>query len=165
MNPFTSLHFLLEYSTSKPTLVLSSICVSTSTYIDPSQTLPPYKCTVYHTYLCHPSQTAQLLPQMISYLTLLAITPLLIPGLALSLPTPQDALKAANSIIHPLSLPSPAVPDASVAITRPIPETESSVVNDEGDYIHITSTRHPDHSVSIKETTGWCDPDVRSFSG
>jgi cathepsin A (carboxypeptidase C) len=32
-------------------------------------------------------------------------------------------------------------------------------------FVRITSARHPKHSVRIKETTGWCDPDVRSYTG
>ncbi|KAJ9118615.1 hypothetical protein QFC22_003835 [Naganishia vaughanmartiniae] len=33
------------------------------------------------------------------------------------------------------------------------------------DFTEITHAAFPTHKVKIKETTGWCDPDVRSYSG
>ncbi|BEJ16680.1 hypothetical protein CspHIS471_0600810 [Cutaneotrichosporon sp. HIS471] len=41
--------------------------------------------------------------------------------------------------------------------------TLASIPNDE--HYTITSAMHPDHMVRIKSTEGWCDPNVKSFTG
>lgn len=96
------------------------------------------------------------------YITIvkMLVAALLLPLIAaLQLPhfptSPQEALQAADSILHgsPNTQLSPAS-DISLADLR-----------GGDDFVTLTSTRHPGHSVRIKETTGWCDPHVRSFTG
>jgi cathepsin A (carboxypeptidase C) len=69
--------------------------------------------------------------------------------------SPQQAVSAANALLHgtPSTLLS-AASDISLADLKN---------NDE--FVTLTSASHPGHSVRIKETTGWCDPDVRSYTG
>lgn len=104
---------------------------------------------------------------------MLALLPLLpflaLPALGIHLPTPQEALSAADALLHPGS--GSGSGSGSIKSAHPYPDTILSPGNDmelssvKDDYVRITSARHPKHSVRIKETTGWCDPGVRSYTG
>ncbi|KAK4684296.1 hypothetical protein P7C73_g5896, partial [Tremellales sp. Uapishka_1] len=81
------------------------------------------------------------------------LAPLLPLITALQLPhfTPQDALHAADSLLHP-----------EVTLSYGNDMTLSSIPND--DHVVIKSARHPKHQIRIKSTDGWCDS-VKSYSG
>ena len=96
-----------------------------------------------------------------------ALVPLLtaLPSLAFHLPSAQDAFGAADSLLHSTPGLARDSKDPS-AILSGASDIDLASIGDAGDdFVRITSTRHPKHSVRIKETTGWCDPNVRSYTG
>ncbi|WVO23595.1 uncharacterized protein IAS62_004950 [Cryptococcus decagattii] len=94
-------------------------------------------------------------------LTLLAILPL---ALSLQLPhfaTPQDTLEFAGPLIH--SGHVHAGGHAAEVEMGHANDMQLSTIGDE--YVVLTHKKYPNHKVRIKSTTGWCDPDVKSYSG
>lgn len=98
---------------------------------------------------------------------LLPLLPLFSLSTALQLPhfptSPQQALQAADQFLHP---GHPGGVTGESPLTRLSPASDISLSTlGKDEFFTITSAAHPGHSVRIKETTGWCDPDVRSFTG
>ncbi|WWD22404.1 hypothetical protein CI109_106895 [Kwoniella shandongensis] len=96
--------------------------------------------------------------------SLLALVPLLaLLAQAIQLPhfpsSAEDALNVADSFVHS-QIPSG---NARTSLGYANDIKLQSVAGDE--YTVLTSKKFPDHRVRIKSTTGWCDPDVRSYSG
>ena len=73
---------------------------------------------------------------------------------AFKLPSAQEALLAADSLLNHAS-PSHTLTPAS----------DLSLASITDEHTLITHPMFPSHSMRLKSTTGWCDPDVRSFSG
>ncbi|WWC99367.1 hypothetical protein V866_006268 [Kwoniella sp. B9012] len=69
------------------------------------------------------------------------------------IPTPQEALNLADTFVQ-------QHPSTSLGYDNDI-RLES--LGDE--FTVLTHKRFPEHRVRIKSTSGWCDPDVRSYSG
>ncbi|WVQ80388.1 hypothetical protein IAT38_002493 [Cryptococcus sp. DSM 104549] len=94
------------------------------------------------------------------HLPLLALLPSLALALQLPqlphLPSPQDALHLAEGYVS----------EASGAAATAMGYANDMMLNSIGEeHVVLTSQRFPDHKVRIKSTSGWCDPDVRSFTG
>lgn len=88
-----------------------------------------------------------------------------LPALAFRLPSAQEAFGAADSLLH-ASAGAARDSNNPSTIMSAASDIDLSSVGEAGDgFVRITSARHPKHSVRIKETTGWCDPDVRSYTG
>ncbi|RSH85597.1 hypothetical protein EHS25_003736 [Saitozyma podzolica] len=98
---------------------------------------------------------------------LLALLPFISALQLPHLPTPQDAFQAADDLIRGHGHASlPTFNGAGAGATKMSLANDMTLAMIPGDeHVLITSARHPDHSVRIKSTDGWCDPDVRSYSG
>jgi cathepsin A (carboxypeptidase C) len=70
--------------------------------------------------------------------------------------TPQSALQAADNILHDAS---------NIASHILTPASDFTLASIPDEHVTITNAQFPKHKLRIKSTTGWCDPDVRSFSG
>lgn len=95
----------------------------------------------------------------------LAPLALLLPALAASasafrLPSPEVAFDLAHGLVDDVLHHAGS---AATVLTPAADITLASVPADE--HYTITSALHPNHKVRIKSTEGWCDPDVRSYSG
>ncbi|WWC66700.1 uncharacterized protein I206_100604 [Kwoniella pini CBS 10737] len=88
-------------------------------------------------------------------LSLLALLPLISAIQLPHIPSPQDALNVADSFIHSQQHPSTTLNYAS--------DIKLDSVGEE--FTVLTHKKFPDHRVRIKSTSGWCDPDVKSYSG
>ncbi|KIR37376.1 cathepsin A (carboxypeptidase C) [Cryptococcus deuterogattii MMRL2647] len=100
------------------------------------------------------------------FYTMRALTFLTIVPLALSLqlphfPTPQDTLDFAGSLIR--SGHVHAGGHAAEVELGHANDMQLGTIGDE--YVVLTHKKYPNHKVRIKSTTGWCDPDVKSYSG
>ncbi|WVR03482.1 hypothetical protein IAU60_000473 [Kwoniella sp. DSM 27419] len=97
--------------------------------------------------------------------TLLAILPCLALTRALQLPhfpSSNQAIEIADGFLHG-GRPGEVHHEPAQTTLSPASDIKLESVGDE--FTVLTHDKFPDHRVRIKSTTGWCDPDVRSFSG
>ncbi|OCF45215.1 cathepsin A (carboxypeptidase C) [Kwoniella heveanensis CBS 569] len=78
-------------------------------------------------------------------------------------PSPQDALGVAESFLNPGGVGQEAAREHPSTTLGYASDVKLQSVGEE--FMVLTHDMFPDHRVKIKSTTGWCDPDVRSFSG
>ncbi|ORX34677.1 Alpha/Beta hydrolase protein [Kockovaella imperatae] len=91
--------------------------------------------------------------------SLLALLPLAAAFQVPKFPTAQDALSAADNLLHGHS----AAGGASTVLSPASDLTLSSISGD--DHVTLTSALHPKHKMRIKSHHGWCDPWTKSYSG
>ncbi|KAL1407126.1 hypothetical protein Q8F55_006540 [Vanrija albida] len=89
----------------------------------------------------------------------------LLPAIAaFRLPSPEVAFELAHDLVDDvLGGPAAAHAPADAVLSPASDITLASIPGDE--HYVLTSALHPNHKVRIKSTQGWCDPDVRSYSG
>ncbi|KAK8845458.1 hypothetical protein IAR55_006171 [Kwoniella newhampshirensis] len=98
---------------------------------------------------------------------LLTLLPFLgLSSTALQLPhfpsSPQDALNIADSLVHSQI---PSTPGEGIGRTSVGNANDINLESVGEEFTVLTHKKFPDHRVRIKSTTGWCDPDVRSYTG
>ncbi|AFR98075.1 cathepsin A (carboxypeptidase C) [Cryptococcus neoformans C23] len=94
-------------------------------------------------------------------LAFFAILPLVLSLQLLHFPTPQDTLDLAESLIY--SGRAHVGGYAAEADMGHANDMRLSAIGDE--HVVLSHKKYPNHKVRIKSTTGWCDPDVKSYSG
>ncbi|WVN87339.1 uncharacterized protein L203_102517 [Cryptococcus depauperatus CBS 7841] len=80
------------------------------------------------------------------------------------IPSPQEAISVAEAVFHPHERLNPSAYD-NVAVTEMSHASDLGLTSVGNEFTTLTSKRYPNHQVRIKSTTGWCDPNVRSYSG
>ncbi|WRT63688.1 uncharacterized protein IL334_000611 [Kwoniella shivajii] len=89
--------------------------------------------------------------------SLLTLLPLISALQLPHIPSPGDAINVVDSFLHSSDRQHPSV---TLGYGNDI-KLES--VGEE--FTILSHEKFPDHRVRIKSTTGWCDPDVKSYSG
>lgn len=94
----------------------------------------------------------------------LAIAALALPAATASLLSTNDRLLSLHNVLTPsIEYTSQQIIDEHDAdLTTFMRAAHESNPNDFATFAHKD---FPDHRVRIKETTGWCDPDVKSYTG